>query len=248
MQPREAVSPRTPGRRALRWVSCAALLLLAAAAIFIAVLSLIPTPKPTPAWTSSSGAPTPPDFLYAMFPTDSAVPLYDSPGDRPVATLNRAVVNSQREIDAGGWVQVLDPGGPYAAELSKLDYLPQPNASPGRLFAAFETSYRARNPADARSASLTLDRAASGVTTARLRLHQNDHWQEYIYDATPGHATPREMYQVFGPGEAFRDIGRLILASAAAIAFVILAVIACLVVALRSRASGGGVGGGGSLL
>lgn len=226
------------GYRLLAWAGWIVVVLIGAVVVFRVVFSVIPETKSKPTWVSSSGAPTPANFLYAMFPADSAVPLCDSPGGKPVAILARAVVNSQEEIDAGGWVQVQEPGGPYAVQLSRLDYVPPPSAS-ADYFAAFVSAYKARDPGKYRDARFEIQSGSSGVATARLHLRQGDHLQDYVYEVSPGRATPREMRVVFGPGEAVADIGRFILAVGAAIGFLILAGVGSIVVAMRRRAARG---------
>ncbi len=158
-----------------------------------------------------------------MFPIDNAVPLSSVPDGKPVTTLTRAVVNTQEEVVAGGWVQVLDPQGPYVVQLSKLAYLP-PETPTTDYFTSFVTAYQARDPNDFRSASFTLQSDASGITIATLHLKQEDHWQDYIYEVTANRATPREMYRVFGPAHAAQSLGQFISALAAAIGFLVLAI------------------------
>jgi hypothetical protein len=234
----QATTPSASGYPLLAWVAWVVVVLIGAVVVFGVVFSIIPETKSKPTWVSSSGVPTPANFLYAMFPADSAVPLCDSPGGKPVAILARAVVNSQEEINAGGWVQVQEPGGPYAVQLSRLDYAPPLNAS-ADYFAAFVSAYQARDPAGDRHARLEIQRDPSGVASARLHLRQGDHLQDYVYEVSPGRATPREMRVVFGPGEAVADIGRFILAVGAAIGFLILAGVGSIVVAMRRRAARG---------
>lgn len=154
--------------------------------------------------------------MYAMFPFDNSVPLLDSPGGTQVATLTRAVVNSQVEIDAGGWVQVLETDGARVVELGRLDYVP-PAGEIQEHFAAFAGLYAARDPNGFHTATIEVQNVGSAPTTVRLQLRQDDHWQEYVYDAAPGRATPREMYRVFGPAAALRQFGRVCLALALAV-------------------------------
>lgn len=194
------------------------MLVFAGAALgFVAALMVLPIGRQAPSWSSSDGSATPPDFLYAMFPVNHSVPLYDSPGGTRVAILSRAVVNSQAEIVSGGWVQVHDSGGLRFVELATLDYLPGQNADPDS-FKAFASSYQARDAAEHRGATLEIQPTASGIATARLRIEQENHWQEYVYDVVPGKATPRRMCTVFGPGAALQGVERLGLALVAACA------------------------------
>lgn len=178
---------------------------LAPVGLFIAVFEVSSVPV-RPAWTAAGSTPTPGRFLYAMFPVAPDVPLRDAPAGKVVGTLTRAVVNSQEEITAGGWVAVRDAGSTSWVELSKLAYLPPPGASVD-YFKAFEAAYVARDPGDYRSASLTLEPGAKVTAKATLRLGQDDYWEKYVYEISSGSARPVEMYLVFGPGQALSWCG-----------------------------------------
>lgn len=216
---------------------------IGAVVVFAVTFAAIPVGKLKPSWVSASGKPTPRDFLYAMFPVDDAVPICDSSGGLQVATLARAMMNSQREIDAGGWVAVQSGEETRWVQLNRLSYLPAPDSSVD-YFASF-AAYVARHPEEYRSASLELHPGVFGVTTAWLHLKQDEHWQDFFYDISAGRATPREMYSVFGPGEALGDIGRFLTALVAAIVFRVLAGMGAFVLAMtklvarRHQAVGG---------
>lgn len=214
--------PKSGCLNALIWFAWPFVLFIGAVIVFRAVYAVFPEEKPRPSWIASSGEPVPPDFCFAMFPIDNAVPLSSVPDGKPVATLTRAVVNTQEEVAAGGWVQVQDPNGPCVVQLSKLAYLP-PETPTTDYFTSFVAAYQAREPKDFRSASFTLQRDPSGITIATLHLKQEDQWQDYIYEVTANRATPLEMYKVFGPGQALKDSLRLLTALAAGVVFIVLA-------------------------
>lgn len=205
----------------LKWLVLIGSLLIGALVVFRVVYAVMPARKLNPAWESASDLPPPSDFLYAMFPSDDTVPLCNGPGGEQVGVIQRAVTNSQQEIDTGGWVQVQDPSGLRWVQLSKLDYMP-PSDAKLDYFAAFVAAYKARALGEHRDARIEFHSDSKGVTAARLHLRQEDHWQEYIYDVSSGRAMPREMYLVFGPGEALADVGRSAAALCSAAAFVML--------------------------
>jgi hypothetical protein len=215
----------------LKW---AAVVVLSSALIFWLVLAAIPAPQPAPRWTAASGDPVPDSFLYAMFPLNNAVPLCDAPDGKPVAKLTRAVANSQREIDAGGWVQVQDANVATWVALDNLVYSPAPGDTTD-YFDAFVTAHRARAPGDFRSATLELHTEPNQVTIATLRLSQDDHWQKYVYQVSPGPPKPLEMYSASGPGEALRAVPRFLMACGSSAAFFIIAVPLISLMIARSR-------------
>ncbi|MBS0198184.1 MAG: hypothetical protein JSR77_15630 [Planctomycetes bacterium] len=221
--------------RALKRLAVVAFLLVGAVVVFRVVYAAIPAGKPNPTWVSTSGLPPPSDFLYVMFPTDDTVPLCNGPGGAQVSVIQRALTNSQQEINTGGWVQVQDPRGVRWVQLSRLDYTPPPNANLD-YFAAFVAAYKARAPGELRDAKLEFHSDAKGVTTARLHVRQENHRQDYVYDVSSGRATPREMYSVFGPGEALADAGRFAAALCSAAGFVMLVSVGSF---LRTRAARG---------
>lgn len=223
--------------RALMWTCGAG---LAAVAVFLGtctgVMRVLPDPgiRTPPKWTSASGEPIPEDFLIAMFPVSDAEVIRDAPDGQPVGILTRAVVNSQHEIAAGGWVAVQDASRTAWVELSRLQYLP-PAASGVDYFQAFAREYQARDPESPRWATLSIADDASGATVARLHLRQKDHWQDYVYRVKVDAATPTEEFRAWGPGEAFSNIGPFLLAGAAGVLAVFgLAVFAGVFVVRRS--------------
>ncbi len=196
------------------------LLLISAAAVFLGVLFLFPTSKPKPTWTASDHTPIPADFLYAMFPLNNAVGLFDVPDGSPVDTLRRAVVNSQEEIEAGGWVKVRNPNKPGWVRLGDLGCLPPPEAS-ADYFGAFVSEYRSGPGNEFRSATIDIRTDSAGVTTAKLHLRiDDDHVEEFVYQILSGAAKPLEMYRYFGPGVALKSVVPAILTGAVAAAIV----------------------------
>lgn len=204
----------------LKRVGLVACLLLGALVVFRVVYAMVPPSKPVPSWVSTSGLPPPLDFLYVMFPSDDAVPLFSGPDGEQAGVLERAVTNTQQEISGGRWVAVQDPNGQHWVQLSRLEYLPPPGANRDYV-AAFVAAYKARAPGEQRDAKVEFHPVGKGVTNVRLHLRQEDHWQDYIYDVSSGRATPREMNLVFGPGEAIADLGRFSEALCSAAAFVV---------------------------
>jgi len=198
----------------------AALAVFGPVAAFRVTLLAIPESKLKPDWVASSGEPPPRDFLYAMFPVNSGVPLRDAPDGKPVSVLGRAVVNSQEEVDAGGWIGVLGGSDPAWVALSDLSCLPPADASTD-YFGSFVSAYQSRDPSDYRNARLNFRRERSGTTTATLRISQDDHWQAYVYQVSSGPPKPLEMYRVFGPGEVFKNLDRNLAATGAAAVFLI---------------------------
>lgn len=192
------------------------LILVGGLIVFFATMAAIPERMPKPRWVAADGPP-PADFMYAMFPISNAVALRDAPDGQPAGVLTRAVANSQEEVAAGGWIKVQDPAGAKWVALDQLAYLPPPGAQTD-YFAAFDAAYRARAPADFRSASFKLRATPDGARIATLELRQDDYFQEYVYQVSPGPPKALEFYEVFGPGWAMLNLDRFgaaIIASAA---------------------------------
>lgn len=234
MSPQVPPAPASRARRITVWLVQAALLLLGSVLVFAAILVLYPKHPPDPAWQASSGDPVPAEFLYAMFPANANVPIANTPGGTPTGVLTRALVNSQAEIDAGGWVQLQDAAASGWVPLSELRFEPPANSGVD-YFAAFNAAYQARAPGDRRGASLNFGPDPSGVQMATLRLKQENHWQEYVYLISAGKAKPLEMYRIFGPGEALRNFGRVLVAAGGAMLFLIIASAVVIVRARRRR-------------
>jgi hypothetical protein len=213
-------------------------ILIATIAVFRVTLLFIPPAAPTPSWSSASGDPVPPEFCYVMFPASTSVPMRDappsSPTSKPIGTLQRAVVNSQEEIDAGGWVAVQSSSSVGWVQIDDLIYLP-PAASTTDLFGGFVAAYRALDSDPFCDASFDLSQTPGGPTIANLRLRDDDHWQEYRYEITPAGPRPIEMYKVFGPALAMEDLGRVVIAAAAALGFLAVAITAVVIVSLRKQ-------------
>ncbi len=208
----------SPRRLPGRWVGVKRALFRLAAAfvVFVGVLFLFPAGKAKPTWTSSDDTRVPDDFLFAMFPISSTVDLFDTPDGAPVGTLGRAVVNSQSEIKSDGWIRVNNGGTPASVRLSDLSYLPPPDSIVD-YFAAFDAAYRAR--ALNQSASARLDRRtdSAGITTATLHLRpDDDHVEHYVYRVATDNVQPISMTRSFGPADAMRTLGSILVASLAA--------------------------------
>jgi hypothetical protein len=185
---------------------CAAVVLLGPIVVFVAAASAsMVFITSEPAWTAASGEPVPAKFEYAMFPINATVALHDAPDGTPVRVLDRAVVNSQREIDAGGWIRVLNPAGDTWVRLSELAYLPPAGATVD-YFAAFAAVYPAQIADEFGNASLKLESASMGTTLITLRLGQDDHAQSYVYEVSNGHASPKR-YTESGIGDGLRAVG-----------------------------------------
>jgi hypothetical protein len=228
------ILPRKSSIRVLRWLGVIGLTLIGAVVVFSVVFSAIPDDNLKPSWTASSGAPTPPEFHYAMFPVNATVPLCDAPSGKPVGVLARALVNSQAEIDAGGWVRVLDPAGVTWAPMTELRYLPVSNASED-YFEPFRTAYQARDPSGFRSASLRLREDSSGVTIATLRLSQDDYWQSYVYEVSEDRVRPLEMHLVSGVSQGLAAFGRSVFALGAVVIYLVVVGLAAIVLVLCRR-------------
>lgn len=199
----------------LRLVAWAVFAIVSISLSVLIVFAIVPEREPVPAWEASSGSPTPRDFLYVMFPVDDSVPLCDSASGNPVGTLSRAVTNSREELDAGGWVSINEPNGPLWVELSKLEFSSSKSAV---YFAAFEANYASRSPVPFRHASLDFRHDSPGLTIATLELRpDDDHVERYVYDIGPSGVTPQAMYRIFGPGEALKNLGRVLTATVVAL-------------------------------
>lgn len=168
---------------------------------------------PEPAWTAASGEPVPAKFLYAMFPVNATVAVHDAPDGTPMGVLDRAVVNSQREIDAGGWVRVLSPAGDTWVRLSELTYV-QPAGTTVDYFAAFAAVYPAQMADGYGKASMTLEIANTGIETVTLHLSQDqeDDRQTYIYELSQAGVKPVEMYVIDGLSVGFQIAGLAMIA------------------------------------
>ncbi len=202
----------------------AVVLLVGPVVVFVAAAFIGATVmKPGPAWTAASGGPVPARFEYAMFPVNATVARYNAPDGAPVGVLDRAVVNSQHEIDAGGWIRVLSPAGDTWVRLSDLAYLP-PTGATVDYFAAFGAVYRAEMGDEYGRASLKLENTSPGTTTVTLHLGQDDHAQTYVYDVSKGLAIPKE-YTESGIGNGFMAagfaFGAMVLYEAAAVGVIV---------------------------
>lgn len=161
-----------------------------------------------PAWTASSGDPVPPAFKYAMFPVRDGVVLYDAPNGAPVGTLDRAVANSQAEIESGGWIRVVSSPSDRWVPLTELAYLP-PSGSRVDYFKSFAEVYHEQIEDGSGRAALAMTSRTSGSVRITLRLAQaqEDDLQLYVYEVSQGGATPVEMYTIDGIRVGFAGAG-----------------------------------------
>jgi hypothetical protein len=173
---------------------------------FIGVAALQLRSGAHPTWVARGGEPVPSDFCYAMFPAHNAVPKFDAPNGAPIGVVDRALVNSQAERDAGGFVRMNDPKGTAWVRMDDLGFVP-PDASSLDYFAAFKAEYAASAPGEFRSATLKLDTERGGMTRATLRLRpDDDHVEIYVYDISNGRATAVQMTRYFGPAVALGSV------------------------------------------
>lgn len=203
MDERMQVQSRRPGP----WRGIAvfvALVFVGPIVVFFAVASACMVfLTPEPAWTAASGETVPAKFQFAMFPVNATVALHDAPDGTPVGVLDRAVVNSRREIDAGGWIRVLNPAGDTWVRLSELAYLP-PTGATADYFAAYAAVYSSHIVDGFGIASLKLQSESPGTTTVTLHLVQEENdRQTYIYEVSQGGVTPVKMYVIDGLAEGF---------------------------------------------
>src|SRR5262245_1440149 len=85
---------------------------------------------PAPMWERSSGQAVPADFKYLMFPLHPADSILRDDARGPSTALQRAVMNTEEEVRAGGRVHVNGPmGQDLSVELSDLRFLPPTDSS-----------------------------------------------------------------------------------------------------------------------
>lgn len=216
----QACETKNGGRPVVRRMAWVIGTFVAAAVVFWIAWVTNPPRELKPVWVSSSGEPTPKQFLYAMFPLDNAVPVCDAPDGKQVGVLKRAVVNSQEEIDQGGWVKLIEGNKNLWVELKRLTFVPDMGSEPD-YFMAYMDSYRARDFTEWRGGFFETADDGSDTKRVRLRLEQDEHWQEWVYDVSGEKVTPIEMYQVFGPAVAFEELGRVMIALIAAISVLV---------------------------
>lgn len=161
-----------------------------------------------PNWTAASGEAVPENFQYVMFPTHEDVRRHDAPDGARIGTLDRAVVNSQAEIEAGGWVRVLGAESDSWVKLSELAYLP-PSGANVDYFAAYAKVYREQIERGSGRATLEITGQAerNAIITLRLAQEQDDDAQKYVYEVSQGRATPIKMYTIDGIAIGFAVAG-----------------------------------------
>ncbi len=168
------------------------------------------------AWDSKSGDIVPRDFRYVMFPTSKGVGLSDAPNGQQIEVLARALVNNQEELDAGGWVEVRNPGRTVWVRMSELQFTPPVDANV--YFERFDAVYRDRNPPYYQKATCSFNPAPSGETRVTLRLRNDRRTTEYSYMVSPTGVQPRTMTTTDSLADAFDWMARIFLATTVATA------------------------------
>jgi len=158
---------------------------------------------------------------------------YDAPDGQQVEMLTRALVNSQKEVDAGGWVEARDPGKVTWVRLSELRFVPPPNA--GVYFDRFVAVYRERNPPYYQNATCSFEAAAPGETRATLRMQNDRRTTEYSYLISASGVRPLSMTLFDSIAGALEWFGSIVIATAVATAATVSLFIGVVVYGLATR-------------
>lgn len=214
----------------LVWNACA---FACASAAFVIAMAACPSVPPPPVWTSAIAS-TPDDFTYLMFPTSTNVPLCDAPSGAAVATLDRAVANTQKEVRTGGWLTVNSANGVRWVELSKLAF-DTDAALRDTMLERFSIAYKERHAVEMGTAHVQWQQISAARTEVRLTIRpDDDHVYVYVYDLVDGVPTPREKRTYFGPGVAMMNLDGVVYGAIAAACTYILMNFAKLVVMARA--------------
>ncbi len=233
---------RRGGRGWLAWVVPLVVATAAFAGVFNLTTKLLPGPKPQRIWSASDGSPVPIDFLFLMFPVDDNVPLYDAPGGKQVAVLQRALGNIYGEVRDAKWVQVppSEPGGKATSvRVSDLRYLSPAVAGtmpplkegaprPPNYVGNFAAAYRARKPEETRGATYAIHttmpenvrKEAAGRTGGRfatLRLQEGGNRREFHAMVTADNAIPLAIDQLYEGSKFTASITRWLIAGSVAL-------------------------------
>jgi len=182
----------TPGslHKSLRWpVICATVILPLVVGLLTVYLSA--PAKPKVMWDTTSGSPVPPDFLLAMVPGSSSVPLYDAPNGTQVGTLNRAMLNTWAEVHSDAWFSL---GGSTPRPLVRAADLKLADSENDRAWlSALDIAARTGTALyDTRSIHVNFvaqaNRVAIEVVVDRHRFIDT-----YEYDVLNGIAVPKRM-------------------------------------------------------
>lgn len=149
--------------------------------------------QPKPAWTKSEGGlPDESWFRYVMFPRTTSVQLFDAPGGKPCGTLMRAVANSPQEVEAGGWIGVLEANLPKQwVRFEDLTFLCPASADEDKYVEALNTSLKARDPNELPSFDYSRKKTHEGVQV-RTRLWDRG-WQDSWYLVQGEKAIPEKL-------------------------------------------------------
>lgn len=152
--------------------------------------------QPKPAWTKSEGGlPDGSWFRYVMFPRTASVQLFDAPDGKPCGTLTRAVANSPKEVEAGGWIGVLEANMPKQwVRLEDLAFLCPAGADEDKYVDALNTSLAARDPKELPRFAYSKKKMDEGVRV-RTRLWDRG-WQESWYLVKEEKTIPEKLFLV----------------------------------------------------
>lgn len=154
--------------------------------------------KPKPVWTKSDGSLPDMDaawFRYIMFPRTESVQLFDTPDGKPCGTLTRAVANSPKEVEAGGWIGVLEANIPNRwVRLEDLTFVCPENADQKSYVAALNASLAARDPKELPWFEYSKTKMDDGVRV-RARLWDRG-WEESWYLVQGEKANPEKLILV----------------------------------------------------
>lgn len=162
-----------------------------------------------------------------MFPKSASVQVYDAPDGNGIGTLTRALANSPAEVAAGGWIAVQEPGAVFWVRSTDLSFLPPVGPDYSK---AFEHVYRQRAGDTSRYVGFWLD-GAEPNHRARLRLGNEDGWQESEYTISNGVARPERLLLVSGAGKG-------LMMAANSLPGVLASLVTCVAVSIIARRTG----------
>ncbi|MFT3684825.1 MAG: hypothetical protein QM783_07835 [Phycisphaerales bacterium] len=250
-------------RSSARWrwpVITFAAMAIAAVGAFWLSQRVLPGASFNRSWSALSGTPVRNDFVYLMFPGRMDVPVYDAPGGKQIGILERAVGNSQGELEGGKWVSVprmLADGSPGFVLISDLIYLspatigriPAGERPPNYIKGLYDI-YREREPGRRRGIQFQLRqgipeevkeeaRLVQGLEGrfVTLRLEDIGNRQDFHAFVTPDKAIPLAEDTLYAGARAWAKVARWGIGGAVAALAAAAVWVGCVVVRVRIEAS-----------
>lgn len=173
-----------------RWPTLVVAVVVSVGAGLVAV-RISPDAKSRVKWDAASGAAVPAEFLIAMVPKSSSVPLYDAPNGVKIGVLDRAMLNTWDEVQQGAWFTLAGSAPRPLVIATDMKFADSENDR-AWLLALDAAARKGLVIHDARSIRVNFESRADRVD-AEVIIDRRRFTEIFEYGVLGGHAVPKVM-------------------------------------------------------